>query len=117
MTIFSPDFHNETINIHSHLWGAVLFLVLLVITFYETLSYHPTVTWHDVAGFVVFLAAAVICLSFSAMFHTGSCHSYKVRGTFYCPRKVGVNVVAQVAKSCVVLDYSGIVGTSASSMT
>jgi len=82
--------HNETVNIHSHLWGAVLFFVLLVITFFRVMNY-PTVTWHDAAGFAVFLVAAVICLSFSAAFHTAQCHSLPV------------------AKSCVVLDYSGIV--------
>ncbi|KAG9038951.1 hypothetical protein FRB95_013629 [Tulasnella sp. JGI-2019a] len=82
--------HNETVNIHSHLWGAVLFLVLLVITFYKVMHY-PTVTWHDAAGFAVFLGAAVVCLGFSAAFHTAQCHSLPVR------------------RSCVMLDYSGIV--------
>ncbi|KAG8889739.1 tryptophan synthetase [Tulasnella sp. 332] len=85
--------HNETVNIHSHLWGAVLFFVLLITTFFNVMNY-PTVTWHDAAGFAVFLTAAVICLSFSAAFHTAQCHSLPVR---------------RVAKSCVILDYSGII--------
>jgi len=82
--------HNETVNIHTHLWGAAFFFVLLVITLSNTLRSHSSVTWHDVAGFAVFLGAAILCLSFSAAFHTGNCHSLSV------------------AKSCVLFDYTGI---------
>lgn len=82
--------HNETVNIQTHLWGAVFFACLLVITLSKTMRSHSTVTWHDIAGFVVFLLAAITCLSFSAVFHTASCHSVKV------------------AKSCVMFDYAGI---------
>ncbi|KAG9020973.1 hypothetical protein FS837_007696, partial [Tulasnella sp. UAMH 9824] len=79
-----------TVNIQTHLWGAVFFAFLLIVTLCKTIHSHPTVTWHDAAGFVVFLLAAITCLSFSAVFHTANCHS------------------VQVAKECVMFDYAGI---------
>ncbi|KAF8068892.1 hemolysin-III related-domain-containing protein [Lyophyllum atratum] len=80
--------HNETINIHSHLWGAVLFIYLLV-DFNS--QQHLGATWIDTAVFSVFLCSAVFCLSASAFYHTATCHSEKV------------------SSSCHALDYSGIV--------
>ncbi|KAJ1309564.1 hypothetical protein OPQ81_006337 [Rhizoctonia solani] len=82
--------HNETVNIHSHLWGAVVFLFLLFET-WRSPSDHESVTWHDPAGFGIFLAAAVFCMGASALFHTANCHS------------------PMVAKKCHMLDYTGIV--------
>ncbi|KAJ7073528.1 hemolysin-III related-domain-containing protein [Mycena belliarum] len=83
--------HNETINIHSHLWGAVLFAYFLA-TFDETqLKQYTGTTWADHAVLVVFLSSAIFCLSASAFYHTSGCHSEKV------------------ASRCHALDYSGIV--------
>ncbi|GLB42330.1 putative channel protein [Lyophyllum shimeji] len=80
--------HNETINIHSHLWGAGLFIYLLVD--FNSQQWLGT-TWIDTAAFTIFLCSAVFCLSASALYHTVTCHSEKV------------------ASSCHALDYSGIV--------
>lgn len=80
--------HNETINIHSHLWGAVLFIYFLV-DFNS--QYRAGATWIDTAVFAVFLCSAVFCLSASALYHTATCHSEKV------------------SSSCHAFDYSGIV--------
>ncbi|TFK34452.1 hemolysin-III related-domain-containing protein [Crucibulum laeve] len=83
--------HNETVNIHSHLWGAVLFIYFLV-SFYPTyVQPHGSTTWKDVAVFVIFLTSAVFCLGASALYHTSGCHSEKV------------------ATRCHAYDYSGIV--------
>ncbi|KAJ6543820.1 hemolysin-III related-domain-containing protein [Mycena sp. CBHHK59/15] len=83
--------HNETINIHSHLWGAVLFTYFLV-TFDEShLKQHAGTTWADSAVFAVFLSSAIFCLSASAFYHTATCHSEKV------------------SARCHAFDYSGIV--------
>ncbi|KAJ6588768.1 hemolysin-III related-domain-containing protein [Mycena capillaripes] len=83
--------HNETVNIHSHLWGAVLFAYFLA-TFEETyLKQYTATTWVDSAVFAVFLSSAIFCLSASALFHTSSCHS------------------EEVTSRCHALDYSGIV--------
>ncbi|KAJ7064920.1 hemolysin-III related-domain-containing protein [Mycena amicta] len=81
--------HNETVNIHSHLGGAVLFAYFLV-TFQETfLKPYPT-TWADSLALGIFLSCAIFCLLSSAIFHTSACHSEKVTG------------------KCHALDYSGI---------
>lgn len=47
--------------------------------------------WKDVAGFAIFLIAAVVCLGFSSFFHTVACHS------------------RDFAHRCNKLDYIGIV--------
>ncbi|TRM63569.1 hemolysin-III related-domain-containing protein [Schizophyllum amplum] len=82
--------HNETVNIHSHLWGAVLF-VYLIVTFPSYIRRFPEATWIDVAVACVFLSSAVFCLSASAFYHAASSHSYSV------------------ARRCHALDYSGVV--------
>ncbi|KAG2008397.1 HlyIII channel protein [Coprinopsis cinerea AmutBmut pab1-1] len=83
--------HNETTNIHSHLWGAVLFAYLLV-SFYPTyVNTHLGATWKDIAVMNIFLFSAIFCLCGSALYHTSGCHS------------------KEVATRCHALDYSGIV--------
>ncbi|KAI0346144.1 HlyIII-domain-containing protein [Trametopsis cervina] len=90
--------HNETVNIHSHLWGSLLFCFFLA-TFHQThMASVATTTWFDTAVFVVFLTSAVGCLSFSAFYHTCEVHSLKV------------------AASCNALDYAGIVLLTVGSM-
>ncbi|KAH8829416.1 hemolysin-III related-domain-containing protein [Flagelloscypha sp. PMI_526] len=81
--------HNETVNIHSHLWGAVFF-VYLGTTISKKLNQYPT-AWIDYGVFFVFLVAATTCLSGSALYHTSICHS------------------EAVSKSMQKIDYSGIV--------
>ncbi|PBK80226.1 HlyIII-domain-containing protein [Armillaria gallica] len=83
--------HNETVNIHSHLWGAALFLYFLITFHPNFLEPYPKTTWIDLFVFVTFLSSAVFCLGASAFFHTSICHS------------------KEVASRCVAFDYSGIV--------
>lgn len=67
-----------SVNIHSHMWGAVLFLYFLA-TFRSTyILPHPSTSWEDSAVFLAFLSSAVFCLSGSALYHTSSCHSEEV---------------------------------------
>ncbi|KAG8721112.1 hypothetical protein FRC08_015606 [Ceratobasidium sp. 394] len=80
----------DILNIQSHLLGALAFLCLLLRTWHSP-SRHESVTWHDPAGFGIFLASAVFCMGASALFHTANCHS------------------PPVAKRCHMLDYTGIV--------
>ncbi|KAH9939918.1 HlyIII-domain-containing protein [Amylocystis lapponica] len=83
--------HNETVNIHTHLAGAVLFVALLS-TFPRVYFVHyDSVTWLDWTFFATFLSSAVFCLFSSAIYHTGLAHSEKV------------------SDRCHVLDYSGII--------
>ncbi|KAF8916503.1 hemolysin-III related-domain-containing protein [Mucidula mucida] len=83
--------HNETVNIHTHLWGAVLFLYFLITLYPNYFDAYPNATWADVLVFSVFLFSAMFCLAASAFFHTATCHSQ------------------EMATRCVVFDYSGIV--------
>ncbi|RUS17671.1 hypothetical protein BC937DRAFT_89642, partial [Endogone sp. FLAS-F59071] len=64
------------VNIWSHLVGAIAFIALIFVT--ELVVMKPlsdTLKWTDVAVFYAFLAGAILCLSFSASFHTFMCHS------------------------------------------
>jgi len=88
-------FHNETVNIHTHLWGAVLFCFLIfslgkpseyvpwgIQSFMEGSDLSSSVTWKDTFVFGTFFLTGMSCLGFSALFHTFSCHSHKVCSTF-----------------------------------
>ncbi|CAG8632524.1 17034_t:CDS:2 [Gigaspora rosea] len=70
--------HNESVNIWSHLVGAIAFIFLGFITYDYVLSHHPSIIWWDVAVFYIFLMGAMICLGLSSTFHTFCCHSEKV---------------------------------------
>ncbi|KAI0366813.1 HlyIII-domain-containing protein [Pilatotrama ljubarskyi] len=83
--------HNETVNIHSHLGGALLFGVLLFSFPAVYFTHYESTTWADMAVFMVFLCAAVFCLFSSAFYHTFSSHSEAMAGR------------------CNALDYAGIV--------
>ncbi|TFK26591.1 HlyIII channel protein [Coprinopsis marcescibilis] len=83
--------HNETVNIHSHLWGAALFIYLLASFYPAYVSVHSETTWQDKLVVNIFLLSAIFCLFGSALFHTSICHS------------------REVATRCHALDYTGIV--------
>ncbi|CAH7680928.1 hemolysin-III related-domain-containing protein [Phakopsora pachyrhizi] len=88
-------FHNETVNIHTHLWGAITF-IFLILTLQNPSRFVPlgysiftrgsgrpdSVTWYDTFVFGCFFLSGAACLGFSAMFHTFMCHSQKVCATF-----------------------------------
>lgn len=62
-------------NIHSHLFGSLLFCVLLG-TFHQThMAQVASAGMADIAVFVVFLCSAVACLFMSAFYHTCGVHS------------------------------------------
>ncbi|KAJ7053796.1 hemolysin-III related-domain-containing protein [Mycena amicta] len=82
--------HNETVNIHSHLAGVLLFTYFLA-TFPEVhMAQYPT-TWLDFMMLGLFLTSAIFCLMSSATLHAVACHSQ------------------EVAARCTTLDYSGII--------
>lgn len=64
--------HNESVNIHSHLLGASVFLFIAFIAC--TFAVH-SVSSSDILAFGCFVLGAVFCLSMSATFHTISNHS------------------------------------------
>ncbi|KAH7922778.1 HlyIII-domain-containing protein [Leucogyrophana mollusca] len=83
--------HNETVNIHSHLGGAVLFVWFLCTFQSAYISAYDSTTWLDTCVIAIFLLSAIFCLTASAVFHTATCHSEKL------------------SSQCHALDYSGIV--------
>ncbi|KZO95886.1 HlyIII-domain-containing protein [Calocera viscosa TUFC12733] len=83
--------HNESMNIHTHLWGVLAFIVLLLTVYIPLTPYHATVIWIDVVGFVIFLLSAIFCLGCSTTYHTLQCHSQ------------------EMSKRCHIMDYIGIV--------
>jgi adiponectin receptor len=91
--------HNETVNIWTHIIGALASIAALVLLFglgrpppssepprFGWLvnplpsTAQPSVTWADAAMHAIFFLAATFCFSASASFHCVNCHSLKVRG-------------------------------------
>ncbi|KAH7907291.1 hemolysin-III related-domain-containing protein, partial [Hygrophoropsis aurantiaca] len=83
--------HNETVNILSHLGGAILFVWFLCTFQSAYISSYDSTTWLDTCVVAIFLVSATFCMTASAVFHTSTCHSEKV------------------SSQCHALDYSGIV--------
>lgn len=76
LSVFS--LHNETVNIWTHLLGAVVFFCSAL---YIYLTIHPryaSASGSDVLVFVCFFGGATLCLGMSATFHTTSNHSENV---------------------------------------
>ncbi|KIY70833.1 HlyIII-domain-containing protein [Cylindrobasidium torrendii FP15055 ss-10] len=80
--------HNETVNIHSHLWGAALFLYISFAIYAP--SRFPDLSLKDFVVFQTFLFTTIFSLGASAFFHTSLCHS------------------EEMATRCNALDYLGI---------
>ncbi|KAG7096067.1 hypothetical protein E1B28_006747 [Marasmius oreades] len=82
--------HNETGNIHTHLWGALLFLYLLITVKPAQLTSGRT-TWVDSAVFSFFFGSATFCFLSSATYHTSLAHQSQ-----------------EVCSRCNAVDYVGI---------
>lgn len=70
--------HNETVNIYTHLLGAVIFLVTSYLLFGELKPRYDTASKEDVYVFACFFAGAVACLGMSGTYHTIQNHSHPV---------------------------------------
>ncbi|KAF8668237.1 HlyIII protein [Rhizoctonia solani] len=88
---FWEDLHNESVNIHTHLFGA-LWLLYILVNVGKTQAGYTTLTWHDPVGFGLGLLAGVFCLGASALYHTSTCHSPAV--VIYA---VGITVAGAIA--------------------
>lgn len=77
--------HTETANIWTHLLGCVAFIGIAI---YFLMRPHLEIEIEEKVVFGAFFAGAIICLGFSFMFHTVSCHSQFVGKLFskldYC---------------------------------
>ncbi|KAH4415117.1 hypothetical protein HBH92_073680 [Parastagonospora nodorum] len=70
--------HNETVNIYTHLFGALSFLILSIVLYRTLGPRYATATREDVYAFSCFFAGAIACLGMSATYHTISNHSHAV---------------------------------------
>jgi adiponectin receptor len=70
--------HNETVNIYTHLIGAILTLVSSGALYHVLGSRYDTASREDVWVFCCLFLGALSCLGMSATFHTISNHSHEV---------------------------------------
>ncbi|KAF2145170.1 uncharacterized protein K452DRAFT_222144 [Aplosporella prunicola CBS 121167] len=67
--------HNESVNVYSHLLGAIVAIVGSFLLYDVLEPRYETATHEDVVMFGCFFAGATICLGMSATFHLFSNHS------------------------------------------
>ena len=70
--------HNESVNIYSHLLGAILFSVIGLVLYTAIEPRYESATTSDVLAFGCFFAGAALCLGMSATFHSTMNHSPSV---------------------------------------
>ncbi|TIA70463.1 hypothetical protein E3P91_03091 [Wallemia ichthyophaga] len=83
--------HNESVNIHSHLWGAAFFVFCLFAL--STDTKHQNYSWKDYVGFSTFILSAISCLSFSFLYHTFSNHSKTLANTWHALDYAGICIL------------------------
>ncbi|TIA88120.1 hypothetical protein E3P99_02759 [Wallemia hederae] len=98
--------HNESVNIHSHLLGALFFVFCLLAIYTDTFhTKHPNYNWRDYLGFTTFILSAITCLSFSFLYHTFSNHSLEFANTWHALDYAGICIL--IAGSFVPSIYYG----------
>jgi len=79
--------HTETGNIWTHLLGCIAFMGIMLY-FLCASAWHSSIGLEEKLVFTAFFIGAILCLGFSFMFHTVSCHSEFVGKLFskldYC---------------------------------
>lgn len=70
--------HNETVNIYSHLIGAVVAIITCLVLYQTLRPRYGTATSEDLLVFGCFFLGATACLGMSATYHTISNHSQAV---------------------------------------
>lgn len=85
--------HNETVNIYSHLLPAILFLAAEGGMYQYLHVRYPNATAVDHVVFAFFLFTAVVCLGFSATYHTVLNHSAHIANIWLRLDFVGIVVL------------------------
>ena len=67
--------HNETVNIYSHLIGALLFFIIGTLLYTLIKPRYSSATSSDLLAFGCFFLGAALCLGMSATYHAISNHS------------------------------------------
>jgi len=70
--------HNETVNIYTHLIGALLAAASAILLYKELEPRYETATHEDVYVFSCFFAGVITCLGMSGTYHTIQNHSHEV---------------------------------------
>jgi adiponectin receptor len=70
--------HNESVNIYSHLLGAVIFTLIAVVLYTQIRPRYDSASSGDVVAFSCFFLGAAMCLGMSATYHATSNHSQHV---------------------------------------
>jgi adiponectin receptor len=70
--------HNESINVYSHLLGAIAFYIAGIVLYRRLRPLYKTVSSEDVVVFACFFGGAIFCLTTSSMYHLVSNHSFAV---------------------------------------
>lgn len=73
--------HNETVNVYTHLLGAVAAVVGSFVLYAALRPRYDTATHEDMAMFGCFFLGATVCLGMSGIFHLTSNHSPHVQKT------------------------------------
>ncbi|CAK9439958.1 uncharacterized protein LODBEIA_P40580 [Lodderomyces beijingensis] len=95
--------HNETMNIWSHLAGLGVVLYLALVNFPQSSAFHKN-TWGDNLAMYQFLAAAMVCLVSSSVWHTYSCFAhYPMRKNFACIDYTGITIL--ITCSIIAVEY------------
>ncbi|KAF7854174.1 hypothetical protein EAF04_010471 [Stromatinia cepivora] len=72
------NLHNETINIYSHLFGALLFSLLPIYINHTLIPRYPGATTAEMVVFALFFIGVAICFALSCLFHTLNNHSHRI---------------------------------------
>jgi hypothetical protein len=70
--------HNETGNVYTHMFGALMLLPVIYWTLSIWISMQKTTILWDYVVIAAFLAGLLTCLACSTIFHLGCCHSRHV---------------------------------------
>ncbi|KIK51384.1 hypothetical protein GYMLUDRAFT_50550 [Collybiopsis luxurians FD-317 M1] len=84
--------HNESVNVHSHLWGGVFFIYLLATVRVNELTAHETSSLDSVL-FALFFCSAIFCQFSSSLFHASACHSREVNDQCQAYDYAGITVL------------------------
>lgn len=70
--------HNESVNIYTHLIGAIVSIIAFGITYHILQGRYDVANHEDIVVFSCFFLGAAVCLGMSATYHTISNHSSTV---------------------------------------
>lgn len=95
--------HTETWNIWTHLFGVVMFCVIALCVYVFGMSKISLLPWYEQLIIGAFFLGAIMCLSFSFLFHTVSNHSEDVAHLF--GRLDYSGITALITGSCIPCYY------------